>query len=174
MIHSLSYRTGTIALMLVLSSCGAPTNPSKADNSNGVKNATVSPQPPPSQQTKPTNTDTSQAVAAKPIIKAEVTNIYNALKTLEQQGRSMESLRRNPNTISQCADQMRRLIPQVRELRAQIDKLTPADNVLVKFHLGVAGGNLSNCVTCGRDELEWCNQAKEALRQAETEIRKLK
>ncbi len=178
MIHALLYRTGIIALVLVLSSCGAPTNPSKADRSNTDKNATVSPQPapsqPPSQQTKPTDTNTSQSVTAKPISKPEVTNIYNALKTLEQRGRSMESLRRNPNALAQCANRMRRLIPEVRELRARIDRLTAADNVRAKTQLGIAGANLSNCVTCGGGELDWCNQAKEALHQAEKEIRNLR
>lgn len=178
MIHPLSYRIGTVALVLALSSCSAPTNPSKADKSNSDKNATATPQPAPSQpslqQAKPTNTAPPQAVSAKPIIKAEVTNIYNALKTLEQQGRSMETLRRNPNAIAQCGERMRSLIPQVRELRAKIDTLTTADNVRAKSQLGIAGANLSNCVTCGGGELEWCNQAKEALRQAEKEIRKLK
>ena len=145
----------------LLSACSAPANPPANTNQTAPKADAIAATP-----AQPTP-------EPMPMTKAELLKIYQSLVRLEQQGRAMEPLR-NSSKIEHCVKLMRQYNPQVKAIRAEIDRIPQNQRSLALSYLGGAAASLSVCVTCVKDDLEFCNQAKESLREAEKYIRKMK
>ena len=98
--------------------------------------------------------------------------VFEALKRLEQQGRSMESLRRNQTTekIRECGNLMRERQPIAGDLRSKAELLPQPFSIL----LTPAAIELNLCVSCASSAMDNCNQAKSSLDQAAKEMQKNK
>lgn len=98
--------------------------------------------------------------------------IFDSLKKLEQQGREMESLRKNETTenIKQCGVLMRERQPIADELRSKSEALPQPYSIL----LTPAAIELKLCVSCMSSAIENCNRAKSSLEQASKEMTKNK
>lgn len=96
----------------------------------------------------------------------EVKEVLQAVRTLEQQGRGMESLRQGyPNNLEkvrQCGEQMRERQPQARSLRERAEALPKPFSI----HLGAAATELVLCVSCSRSALENCERARSSINEA--------
>ena len=100
----------------------------------------------------------------------EVREVFHTLRTLEQQGRGMESLRRGyPNDLEkvrQCGDLMRERQPQAKGLRERAEALPQPFSI----HLASAATELVLCVSCSRSALENCDRARSSLEDAAKEM----
>ena len=113
-------------------------------------------------------TDTKEIQAAL----SQAKEILQALKNLEQQGRSMESLRNTDDLskVRQCGDLMRERQNRAKELLARAETLPKSYG----FSLSVAARELSMCVTCSRDAIQNCDMARSTLKDAEKAIKEAK
>lgn len=98
--------------------------------------------------------------------------VFDALKQLEQQGRSMESLRSNKTIekIRECGDLMRNRQPIADDLRSKAELLPQPFSVW----LTPAAIELKLCVSCASFAIDNCNRAKTSLDQATKEMQKNK
>lgn len=109
-------------------------------------------------------TDTKEVQAAL----SQAKEILQALKNLDQQGRSMESLRSTDDLskVRQCGDLMRERQNRAKELLARAETLPKSYG----FRLSVAARELSMCVTCSRGAIQNCDMARSTLKDAEKAI----
>jgi hypothetical protein len=93
-----------------------------------------------------------------------------ALKELEQQGRSMESLRDRNNLqgLSKCGDLMRKYGAIADDLRTKIE----SSQSPYSTYLGGAAIELKMCVNCSSSALDSCNRARSYIQDAEKELAK--
>ena len=98
--------------------------------------------------------------------------VLQALKSLEQQGRSMESLRNTDDLskVRQCGDLMRERQNRAKELLTRAGTLPKS----VGFSLSVAARELSMCVTCSKGAIQNCDMARSTLKDAEKAINEAK
>lgn len=98
--------------------------------------------------------------------------VFDALKRLEQQGRSMESLRSNQTTekIRECGNLMRERQPIADDLRSKAESLPRPFTVW----LTPAAIELKLCVSCASSAMDNCNRAKSSLDEAAKEMQKNK
>lgn len=94
--------------------------------------------------------------------------LLQALKELEQQGRSMESLRNTDDLskVRQCGDLMRERQSKAKELLDRAETLPKSYGL----HLSIAARELSMCVTCSGGAIQNCNTAQSTLNNAEKAI----
>ncbi len=113
-------------------------------------------------------TDTKEIKAAL----TQAREILQALKTLEQQGRGMESLRNTNDLpkVRQCGDLMRERQSKAKELLARAETLPKSFG----FSLSVAARELSMCVTCSKGAITSCDMALSSLKDAEKTINEAK
>lgn len=101
--------------------------------------------------------------------KKEAMAILQALRVIEQQGRSMQPLR-DADTIEsmrKCGDLMRQRMQAARDLIPRAEKLRMRGGTF----LNVAARELTNCVTCQKRAIETCDIARESIREAEKAIK---
>jgi hypothetical protein len=98
----------------------------------------------------------------------EARKILKALKKLEQQGRSMESLRDTDDLSKarQCGDLMRERQNTAKELLFRAETLPK----IYGFRLSVAARELSMCVSCSSGAIQNCDMARSTLKDAEKGI----
>lgn len=98
--------------------------------------------------------------------------IFDALRRLEQQGRSMESLRINKTieNIRECGNLMRERQPIADDLRSKAESLPQPFTVL----LTPTAIELKLCVSCASSAIDNCNRAKSSLDEAVKEMQKNK
>lgn len=98
--------------------------------------------------------------------------VFDALKRLEQQGRSMESLRSNKTieNIRECGNLMRERQPIADDLRSKAESLPRPFTVW----LTPASIELKLCVSCASSAIDNCNRAKSSLDEAAKEMQKNK
>lgn len=96
--------------------------------------------------------------------------VFDALKRLEQQGRSMESLRSNKTieNIRECGNLMRERQPIADDLRSKAEALPRPFTVW----LTPAAIELKLCVSCASSAMNNCNRAKSSLDEAAKEMQK--
>jgi hypothetical protein len=96
----------------------------------------------------------------------EVRELLQAIRTLEQRGRGLESLRQGyPNDLEkvrQCGDMMREKQPQARSLRERAEGLPKPFSI----YLEAAATELVLCVSCSRSALENCDRARSSINDA--------
>ncbi len=99
-------------------------------------------------------------------------SVFEALKRLEQQGRSMESLRSNQTTekIRECGNLMRERQPIADDLRTKAESLPQPFAIL----LTPAAIELKLCASCASSAMDNCNRAKSSLDQAAKEMQENK
>ena len=104
--------------------------------------------------------------------KKNALTVFDALKRLEQQGRTMESLRSNQTTekIRECGNLMRECQPIADDLRSKAESLPRPFTVW----LTPAAIELKLCVSCASSAMDNCNRVKSSLDQAATEMQKNK
>lgn len=96
--------------------------------------------------------------------------VYQSLQRLENQGRSMESLRSKKTTdaIRECGILMRERQPVADDLRSKAESLPqPFSNLLTP-----AAIDLKLCVSCASFAIDNCNRAKTSLNEAAKEMKK--
>jgi len=100
----------------------------------------------------------------------EVREVLQAVRTLEQLGRGMESLRQGyPNDLDrvrQCGEQMRERQPHARGLRDRAEALPKPFST----YLGAAATELVLCVSCSRSALDNCARARSYIDDASKAI----
>ena len=98
--------------------------------------------------------------------------VFDALKRLEQQGRSMESLRNNQTTekIRECGNLMRERQPIADDLRSKAESLPRPFTVWFT----PAAIELKLCVSCASSAMDNCNRVKSSLDEAAKEMQKYK
>lgn len=93
----------------------------------------------------------------------DVHEVLQALRNLEQQGRSMEALRQGYQNdlekVRQCGELMRERQPQAKNLRQRAESLPRPYSI----HLGSAATEMVLCVSCSRSALENCNRARPSI-----------
>jgi hypothetical protein len=98
--------------------------------------------------------------------------VFDALRRLEQQGRSTESLRSNQSIekIRECGNLMRERQLIADDLRSKAESLPQP----YSFLLGTAAIELKLCVSCSSFAIDNCDRAKSSLDQAAKEMQKSK
>lgn len=104
--------------------------------------------------------------------KKNASTLFDALKRLEQQGRSMEALRSNKTieNIRQCGNLMRERQPIADDLRSKAESLPRP----FTFWLTPVAIELKLCVSCASSAFDNCNRAKSSLDEAAKEMQKNK
>lgn len=89
-------------------------------------------------------------------------------QVIEQQGRSMQSLRATTDLdrVKECGDLMRQRQQAARDLIPRAEKLAPRYG----FMLAVGARELTNCVSCLKNAIENCDIARRSLSRAERAI----
>lgn len=137
----------------------APSNPTANAN---VASAPVPPSPTPVSPPKEIKVDMQAE-------KKEAMVILQALRVIEQQGRSMQPLRDadSVESMRKCGDLMRQRMQAARDLIPRAEKLRMRGGTF----LSVAARELINCVTCQKRAIETCDIARESIREAEKAIK---
>ena len=101
--------------------------------------------------------------------KKEALAILQALRVIEQQGRSMQPLRiaNSVESMRKCGDLMRQRMQAARDLIPRAEKLRIRGGTF----LSVAARELTNCVTCQKSAIETCDIAHKSIKEAEESIK---
>ena len=129
-----------------------------------------------SNQAKPVNQNAStnrspgrSIVSPDQAEKSEARAILQDLRTIEQQGRSMQSLRNTTDLdkVRECGDLSRQRQQAARDLIPRAEKLAPRYG----YMLAVAARELTSCVSCVTGAVANCDIARRSLTRAERAIK---
>lgn len=165
------------ALAVIIFPIGYSPKPQKTPQSVG-KFQLPSPSESPSQPI-PSPSESSKSVPSSDLTlssqqTALAKQILQQVKTLEQQGRAMEPLRKSSD-LSQsrkCGELMRQRQPIAVQLEEKANTLPPASPIRV--HLATAALNTKLCVSCSESVAPtYCKNAREYIGNAQSAIAQL-
>jgi hypothetical protein len=158
-----------LVLPITLLGCGSEkANVASSNQAKPVNQNVATAAPVPNPHAAPLNEQQSKEIDTV-AEKREARVILQALRVIEQQGRSMQSLRNadSVESMRKCGDLMRQRMQAARDFIPRAERLRIRGGTF----LSVAARDLTNCVTCQKSAIENCDMARKTLREAEKAIK---